>query len=69
MTIYKITLLGMTLDNSINPPAIVNALFPGASPLSVELSQDECIVTFDTPQTPTDLGPLVKVEVIDNPSL
>jgi len=66
MTTYKITLLGMTLDNSVNPPAILNALFPNASPLSVELSQESCIVTFATPQTPSDLGPLVKVELIPN---
>jgi len=64
MNKYSITLLGMALDNSINPPAIVKALFPNASPLSVELSQDECIVTFASPQTPANLGPLVKVELI-----
>jgi len=67
MNKYSITLIGMALDNSINPPAIVKALFPNASPLSVELSQDECTVTFDTPQTPADLGPLVIVTIIPNP--
>jgi len=67
MNKYSITLLGMALDNSINPPAIVKALFPNASPLSVELSQESCVVTFSEPQTPVDLGPLVKVKVISTP--
>jgi hypothetical protein len=31
----------------------------------VTLNEDEITVTFDTPQTTVDLGPLVKVEVID----
>jgi hypothetical protein len=35
--------------------------------LSSELSTSECTVTFDTPQTPADLGPLVKVELIPSP--
>ncbi len=30
----------------------------------VTATQSEITVTFDTPQTPADLGPLVKVEVI-----
>ena len=67
MNAYRITLTGMALDNSNNPPAIVKALFPKASPLSVELSQEECTVTFSSPQTPVDLGPLVVVTVIPSP--
>jgi hypothetical protein len=64
MTTYKITLLGMALDNSENPPAIVKALFPNSQAISVELSTSECVVTFATPQTPANLGPLVIVELL-----
>ena len=32
-------------------------------------SEPTSIYGFDTPQTPVDLGPLVKVEIIDTPSL
>jgi len=61
---YKITYLAGKLDTSICPPAILKALFPTAEPLSVLLSEQECIVEFATEQTPVDLGPLVKVELI-----
>ena len=61
---YKITILGMPMDNSECPPAIVSALFPTFNGEAVELSNKDCTVTFDSPQTPVDLGPLVKVELI-----
>ena len=61
---YKITLIGMAMDNTECPPTIVSALFPTFNGEPVELSNKECTVTFDTEQTPTDLGPLVKVELI-----
>jgi hypothetical protein len=61
---YKITILGMPMDNSECPPAIIYALFPGYAGEPCELSNKDCTVTFDTEQTPTDLGPLVKVELI-----
>lgn len=61
---YKITLIGMAMDNTECPPAIVSAVFPAFNGEPVELSQKECLVTFDIEQTPTDLGPLVKVELI-----
>lgn len=57
-------MLGMELNNYECPPAIVSAIFPAFNGEPVELSQKECLVTFSTPQTPTDLGPLVKVELI-----
>ncbi len=70
MITYKITnIMGVQMDASVNPPAIVKALFPSAEPQSVELLSSDCTVTFDAPQTPVDLGPLVKVEIIDTPSL
>ena len=52
------------MDNSQCPPTIVPALFPNFSGEYVELNSKECFVTFATEQTPVDLGPLVKVELI-----
>lgn len=59
-------MLGMGLNNYECPPAIVSAIFPNFQGEPVELSQKECLVTFATAQTPTDLGPLVKVELLPN---
>jgi hypothetical protein len=64
MITYRITILIGKMDNSICPPPLVTVLFPDATPLTVTASEQECLVTFDTPQTPVDLGPLVKVELI-----
>lgn len=61
---YRIKLLIGKMDTSTNPPEFMMALFPNSSPLSVILSEQDCVVTFDTPQTPADLGPLVKVELL-----
>jgi hypothetical protein len=61
---YRITYLIGKLDTSECPPAILKALFPTAEPLSVSLSEQECIVKFAEPQTPVELSPLVKVELI-----
>jgi hypothetical protein len=54
------------MDTSTNPPEIIGLLFPSKDYLSCELSTSDCLVTFATPQTPADLGPLVKVELISN---
>lgn len=61
---YRIKLLIGKMDTSTNPPEFMVALFPNSTPLSVILSEQDCVVTFDTPQTPADLGPLVKVELL-----
>jgi hypothetical protein len=58
---YKITVLGAAADNSICPPSIVYAVFPNFSGQTVTVDTKGCTVTFDSPQTPVDLGPLVKV--------
>ena len=64
-TTYRITYLLGQLNASKCPPDILYALFPAFDgSQSVTLNQDEITVTFATPQTPVDLGPLVKVEVI-----
>ena len=59
-------MLGMGMNNYECPPAIVSAIFPNFQGEPVELSQKECLVTFGSEQTPVDLGPLVKVELIAN---
>jgi hypothetical protein len=64
MFTYKITYLLGKLDTSICPPAIVPIIFPAFNGEAVTLSESEITVTFDTEQTPTDLGPLIKVELI-----
>ena len=66
MFTYRITYLLGKLDTSVCPPAIVPVIFPAFNGESVTLSDSEITVTFDTAQTPTDLGPLVKVELIAN---
>jgi hypothetical protein len=63
-TTYRITYLAGLLDTSVCPPAIVAALFPAFDGWPVTLSESECIVTAPSPQTPADLGPLVKVELV-----
>jgi hypothetical protein len=64
MFTYRITYLAGKLDTSICPPAIVSAIFPNFSGEAVTLTDSEITVTFGSEQTPVDLGPLVKVELI-----
>jgi hypothetical protein len=44
---------------------LLATIFPTWNGEPVTASQSEITVTFATPQTPVDLGPLVRVEVID----
>jgi hypothetical protein len=44
---------------------LLATIFPAWNGEPVTASQSEITVTFATPQTPVDLGPLVRVEVID----
>ena len=64
MFTYRITYLLGRIDNSTCPPEVVSVIFPAFNGEAVTLTDSEIIVTFDTAQTPTDLGPLVKVELI-----
>ena len=64
MFTYRITYLLGKLDCSICPPAIVPVIFPAFNGEPVTLSESEITVTFESEQTPVDLGPLVKVELI-----
>jgi hypothetical protein len=64
MFTYRITYLAGKLDTSICPPAIVPAIFPAFNGEPVTLTESEVTVTFSIPQTPVDLGALVKVELL-----
>ena len=61
MTSYRITSSLLIGDYA----QLLATIFPAWNGEPVSASQSEITVTFATPQTPVDLGPLVKVEVID----
>ena len=61
---YRITYLLGKLDTSTCPPAIVSVVFPAFDGEPVTLNENEITVTFETEQTPVDLGPLVKIELL-----
>lgn len=64
MFTYRITYLLGKLDTSTCPPAVVSAIFPAFNGEPVTLNESEITVTFENVQTPVDLGPLVKVELL-----
>ena len=65
MTTYRITYLLGKLDASKCPPDVLYILFPAFNgSQAVTLNESEIIVTFAKAQTPVNLGPLVKVEVV-----
>jgi hypothetical protein len=65
MITYRITYLIGQLDNSVCPPPVLSVIFPAYDGSQLVISdQSQILVTFDTPQTPVDLGPLVKVETV-----
>lgn len=64
MATYKITNLMGAIDCSLTPHPVVAVIFPGAELLECSVSPSEIIATFAAPQTPVDLGPLVRVELI-----
>jgi hypothetical protein len=66
MITYRITILIGKMDNSVCPPPLLDVLFPEAKPITVTSSEQDCLVTFSTPQTHADLGPLVRVELLPN---
>jgi hypothetical protein len=61
MTSYRITSSLLIGDYA----QLLASIFPAWNGEPVTANQSEITVTFPTPQTPVDLGPLVKVEVID----
>ncbi len=57
---YKIT----TILSMGDPYALLKAVFPQWNGEPASSDGSSVTVTFATPQTPVDLGPLVKVEVV-----
>ena len=64
MNTYRITMVGATISD---PYELLAAVFPQRNGESAESDGVSVTVTFDTPQTPANLGPLVKVELLPNP--
>ena len=58
---YRISMSGATLAD---PYAFLQAVFPQRNGEPASADGASVTVTFATPQTPVDLGPLVKVEII-----
>ena len=61
-TTYRITMIGAYIANGAE---LAKAVFPQLNGEDMECDSASVLVTFDSPQTPVDLGPLVKVEVFD----
>jgi hypothetical protein len=59
---YKVSMLGVSLAD---PYAFLRAVFPQWNGEPAQSDGSSVIVTFDSPQTPVDLGPLVRVEIYD----
>jgi len=60
MVKYRITSLLVIGDGQ----ALLKAVFPAFNGEQAYFDQSEIVVTFVKAQTPVDLGPLVKVELI-----
>lgn len=58
---YKVTTSGVGISD---PYQLLKAVFPNMNGEPAEGCFAYAIVTFATPQTPADLGPLVKVELL-----
>ena len=58
---YSVTVIGVAVNNWQD---LRNLIFAGAQPVEETYGGQIGTYTFDTPQTPTDLGPLVKVEEV-----
>lgn len=58
---YKVSMAGVTLSD---PYAFLKAVFPQWDGEPASSDGASVTVTFATPQTPADLGPLVKVELL-----
>ena len=58
---YQITVVGVAVNDWT---ALRNLAFPGAQPVEETYGGQIGTFTFATPQTPADLGPLIKVELI-----
>ena len=61
-TTYRITMIGAYIANGAE---LAKAVFPQLNGEDIDCDSASVTVTFATPQTPADLGPLVRVEVFD----
>jgi hypothetical protein len=61
-TSYRITIIGAYIANGAE---LAKAVFPQMNGEDMDCDSASVTVTFDTPQTPADLGPLVRVEIFD----
>lgn len=59
---YRITMTGVYIADGHK---LAKAVFPSLDGQDMTMSSSYVLVTFDTPQVPVDLGPLVQVEVYD----
>lgn len=59
---YKVEMIGLAI---CNPLALIKVVFPQHRDEVVESDGIAFCVTFDTAQTPVDLGPLLHVSVFD----
>ena len=61
-TTYRITMVGAYIANGAE---LAKAVFPQMNGEDMDCDSASVTVTFDAPQTPADLGPLVRVEIFD----
>ncbi len=61
-TSYRITMVGAYIANGME---LAKAVFPQMNGEDMTCDSASVIVTFDSPQTPADLGPIVRVELYD----
>lgn len=61
---YQVTVIGVAVNDW---QALRKLIFSDAQPAEETYGGQVATYTFATPQTPADLGPLVKVELIPNP--
>jgi hypothetical protein len=61
VTIYQVTVIGVAVNDWM---ALRDLIFGSAQPVEETYGGQIGTFTFATPQTPADLGPLVRVELI-----
>lgn len=61
---YQITVVGVAVNNWT---VLRNLAFHDAQPVEETYGGQIGTFTFDSPVTPADLGPLVRVELLPNP--
>lgn len=58
---YQVTVIGVAVNDWT---ALRNLVFTGAQPVEETYGGQIGTFTFDAPQSPVDVGPLVKVELL-----